>query len=56
MEFSAYDEKTRKQFLIAGGVAGTGGVVVFERVDGGRGLKEVVRNVDVLTRTSFVWL
>lgn len=44
------------EYLIAGGVAGTGGVVVFERTDGGRNLTEVVRNTDIPTRTSFVWL
>jgi len=56
MEFSAYDEKTGKQYLAAAGVAGTGGVVIFERVDKGRSLNEVVRNLDVPTRSSFVWL
>ncbi|KAF7324747.1 putative isomerase YbhE [Mycena kentingensis (nom. inval.)] len=42
-------------FLVAGGVAGTAGIVVYERVDGGRGLREVVRNTEIPTRTSFVW-
>jgi 6-phosphogluconolactonase (cycloisomerase 2 family) len=44
------------EYLIAGGCAGSGGVVIFRRTDGGRGLEEVVRNTDVPTRTSFVWL
>ncbi|KAJ6611226.1 hypothetical protein B0H10DRAFT_2224320, partial [Mycena sp. CBHHK59/15] len=44
-----------EEFLLAGGVAGTAGVVVFRRVNGGRGLEEVVRNTDIPTRTSFVW-
>ncbi|KAJ7489308.1 Lactonase, 7-bladed beta-propeller-domain-containing protein [Mycena latifolia] len=44
------------EYLIAGGVAGTAGVVIYKRVDGGRGLLEVVRNTDVPTRTSFVWV
>ncbi|KAJ7579351.1 Lactonase, 7-bladed beta-propeller-domain-containing protein [Mycena floridula] len=44
------------EFLIAAGVAGTAGVVVYRRVDGGRDLVEVARNLDVPTRTSFVWL
>ncbi|KAJ7176736.1 Lactonase, 7-bladed beta-propeller-domain-containing protein [Mycena filopes] len=43
------------EYLIAGGVAGTAGVVIYRRVDGGRGLQEVVRNTDIPTRTSFVW-
>jgi hypothetical protein len=44
------------EYLIAGGVAGTAGVVIYRRVDGGRNLVEVVRNTDIPTRTSFVWL
>lgn len=45
-----------EEFLVAAGVAGTGGVKVFKRVDGGRDLVEVASNKEVLTRTSFVWL
>ncbi|KAJ6551294.1 Lactonase, 7-bladed beta-propeller-domain-containing protein [Mycena capillaripes] len=52
MEFGGEDD----EYLIAGGVAGTAGVVIYKRVDGGRNLTEVVRNTDVPTRTSFVWL
>lgn len=44
------------EFLIAGGVAGSAGVVIYRRVEGGRNLEEVVRNLDIPTRTSFVWL
>jgi len=44
------------EFLVAAGVAGTAGVVVYQRVDGGRNLVEVARNLDIPTRTSFVWL
>ncbi|KAF7339207.1 hypothetical protein MVEN_01998100 [Mycena venus] len=51
MEFGAADD----EYLIAGGVAGTAGVVVYKRADGGRELQEVVRNTDIPTRTSFVW-
>lgn len=51
MEFSATGE-----YLVAAGVAGTGGTAVFKRVDGGKGLVEVARNLDIATRTSFVWL
>ncbi|KAF7369139.1 putative isomerase YbhE [Mycena venus] len=52
MEFGGEDD----EYLIAGGVAGTAGVVIYKRADGGRNLTEVVRNTDVPTRTSFVWL
>ncbi|KAJ7054128.1 Lactonase, 7-bladed beta-propeller-domain-containing protein [Mycena amicta] len=51
MEFGGPDD----EYLIAGGVAGNAGVVVFRRVDGGRGLEEIARNRDIPTRTSFVW-
>jgi hypothetical protein len=44
------------EFLVASGFAGTGGVVMFKRVDGGRNLTEVARNTDVTTRTSFVFV
>lgn len=43
------------QYLIAGGVAGTAGVVIYERVNGGQDLKEIARNTDIPTATSFVW-
>ncbi|KAI0046974.1 putative isomerase YbhE [Auriscalpium vulgare] len=43
------------EFIVAGGVVGTGGVVVFRRTQGGAALEEVARNTDVPTRTSFVW-
>ncbi|KAJ7197006.1 Lactonase, 7-bladed beta-propeller-domain-containing protein [Mycena pura] len=51
MEFGGEDD----EYLIAGGVAGNAGVVIYKRVDGGRNLVEVVRNTEVPTRTSFVW-
>jgi len=44
------------EFLIAGGVAGSAGVVVLQRTDGGRDLKVVARNLEVPTRTTFIWL
>ncbi|KAG7095223.1 hypothetical protein E1B28_005998 [Marasmius oreades] len=44
------------KYLVASGVAGTGGTVVFERIDGGADLKEVARNKDIPTRTSFIWI
>ncbi|KAL0958790.1 hypothetical protein HGRIS_014111 [Hohenbuehelia grisea] len=54
MEFSPVTQKG-EQFLVAGGVAGGAGVVVYKRTDGGRDLVEVARNYNVPTRTSFVW-
>jgi 6-phosphogluconolactonase (cycloisomerase 2 family) len=44
------------EYLAVGGVAGTGGIAIFQRTEGGRNLKEVARNTQVATRTSFVWL
>lgn len=54
MEFSPV--VNGEQFLVAGGSAGTGGVAVFKRVEGGEGLTLVARNTEVATRTSFVWV
>ncbi|KAI0826617.1 putative isomerase YbhE [Trametes gibbosa] len=45
-----------KEFLIAGGVAGDAGVIVLKRTQGGRNLTILDRNLDLPTRTSFVWL
>jgi len=44
------------EFLIAGGVAGSAGVVVLQRTEGGGNLKIVARNLEVPTRTTFIWL
>lgn len=44
------------EFLLASGQAGQAGVVVFQRVDGGRDLKLVAQNREIPNRTSFVWL
>lgn len=43
------------RYLIAGGQNG-GGVKVFERVDGGKGLKEIVAKTDVDLPTHFLWV
>ncbi|KAI0050553.1 putative isomerase YbhE [Auriscalpium vulgare] len=43
------------EFLVAGGVVGDGGIVVYQRTNDGGGLMEIARNKDVPTRTSFVW-
>ncbi|KAF9561871.1 putative isomerase YbhE [Agrocybe pediades] len=51
MVFGGQDDK----FLIAGGGRG-GGVKVFERINGGKGLKEVASNDSVEAPTGFLWL
>ena len=48
--------KGADEYLVAGGVAGTAGVVVFRRTEGGRNLKLVTQNKEIPTRTSFVWI
>lgn len=48
--FGGQDDK----YLVAGGVNG-GGVKVFERIDGGKGLKEVAKNEGVGAPTGFLW-
>ncbi|KAI0669523.1 putative isomerase YbhE [Trametes maxima] len=50
MEFGGPDGR----WLVAGGVLG-GGVKVFERVDGGKGLKELA-SVELAAPTGFLWL
>ncbi|KAF7294515.1 putative isomerase YbhE [Mycena kentingensis (nom. inval.)] len=50
MQFGGPQDK----WLIAGGVNG-GGVKVFERTDGGKGLKEIA-NADVSCPTGFLWV
>ena len=44
------------KYLIAGGSNGKGGVVIFRRTEQGKNLELVVRNQDIPTRTSFVWV
>ncbi|KAF8811102.1 hypothetical protein BYT27DRAFT_7184481 [Phlegmacium glaucopus] len=44
-----------EMFLVAGANL-DGGVVVFNRTDGGRNLREVARNQDLANRTSFVFV
>jgi hypothetical protein len=43
-----------ESYLVASGLAGSGGVVVYKRTGGGTGLQEVARNKYVPTRTTFV--
>ena len=50
MQFGGPDDK----YLIAGGTNG-GGVKVFERVNLGKGLKEVASNISVKAPTAFLW-
>ena len=42
------------QYLIAGAASGDGGVVVFQRTEGGGNLEFVASNLKVPTRTAFV--
>ncbi|KAF8548730.1 putative isomerase YbhE [Imleria badia] len=43
-------------YIVAAGYAGTAGVKVFKRTEGGANLEEVAVNTVIPTRTSFVWL
>ena len=56
MEIGPVDERGGDEYLIASGFAGTAGVIVFRRIEGGRNLELVARNLEIPTRTSFVWL
>jgi len=44
------------RYLVASGVSQFGGVVVFERTDGGGNLVEVARNTQIPNLATFVWL
>ncbi|KAJ3513530.1 hypothetical protein NLJ89_g2895 [Agrocybe chaxingu] len=55
MEFGN-TENGGEEFLVASGVAGNAGVIVLKRTERGRSLEIVARNLDIPTRTSFVWL
>lgn len=56
MEIGPVDERGGEKYLIASGFAGTAGVLVFRRTEGGRNLELVAKNLEIPTRTSFVWL
>ncbi|KIJ16219.1 hypothetical protein PAXINDRAFT_113991 [Paxillus involutus ATCC 200175] len=43
-------------YIVAAGYAGTAGVKVFQRTEGGANLEEVAMNTVIPTRTAFVWL
>ncbi|OAX42742.1 putative isomerase YbhE [Rhizopogon vinicolor AM-OR11-026] len=43
-------------YIVAAGFAGTAGVKMFKRTEGGANLEEIAVNTVLPTRTSFVWL
>jgi hypothetical protein len=45
-----------EEFLMAAGVAGNAGTIVLKRTQGGSDLEILARNLDIPTRTTFVWL
>ncbi|KAJ3575468.1 hypothetical protein NP233_g1085 [Leucocoprinus birnbaumii] len=45
-----------EEFLIAAGVAGNAGTMVFRRTEGGRNMEKVATNLDIPTRTTFLWI
>ncbi|KAI0646305.1 putative isomerase YbhE [Trametes meyenii] len=53
MEFSGGEDN---EFLVASGVAGSAGVLVLKRTQGGADLEIVASNTEIPTRSSFVWL
>ena len=44
------------EFLIASGVGGSAGTIVFRRTEGGRNLVKVAQNTEIAQRSAFVWL
>lgn len=52
MQFGGPDNR----YLVASGVSQAGGVVVFERTEGGANLMEVARNTQIPNLATFVWL
>ena len=52
MQFGGPDNR----FLVASGVVGDGGVVVFERIGQGDKFVKVASNKDIPNLTSFVWV
>jgi len=44
------------EFLIASGVAGSAGVIMLKRINGGADLEIVAQNTAIAQRSSFVWL
>lgn len=52
MQFGGPDNR----YLVASGVVGNGGVIVFERTGKGDQFRKVASNTDVPNLTSFVWV
>ena len=52
MQFGGPDNR----YLVASGLSQSGGVVVFERTEGGANLLEVARNTQIPNLGTFVWL
>jgi len=52
MQFGGPDDR----YLVASGMTQYGGVVVFERTEGGANLVEVARNTQIPNLGTFVWL
>ncbi|KAI0685372.1 putative isomerase YbhE [Cytidiella melzeri] len=44
------------EFLIASGVAGSAGTIMFKRTHGGANLTQVAQNTEIAQRSGFVWL
>jgi 6-phosphogluconolactonase (cycloisomerase 2 family) len=55
MEFGK-SENGGDEFLVASGVAGSAGVIVLQRTEGGSNLRIVAKNLDIPERSSFIWL
>jgi len=55
MKFGS-SSKGAEEFLVAAGAAGDAGVIMLRRTEGGRNMEIVARNLDIPTRTTFVWL
>ncbi|KAG6856871.1 hypothetical protein H0H87_012688 [Tephrocybe sp. NHM501043] len=56
MEFGPADGRGGEAFLAVAGVAGSAGTKIFKRTEGGKNLELVATNLDIPTRTTFVWL
>lgn len=56
MAFGPADGRGGEAFLIVAGVAGSAGTKVYKRTAGGSNLELVATNLEIPTRTTFVWL
>lgn len=48
-------ENGGEQYLMVGSASGTAGVAIFKRIEEGKNLELVARNMEVSNRTSFLW-